>query len=144
MNIVDQNMIRRATAFVQRGEKTAVWLSKNQEWEATALPVDLKELDSHSGWTPTRFRLMQEAMDSGRIRLFTWAEHKKNSGIHPRVAAGLEDAARESGADPSEWMCAYTDLSLNYFEDPEFFFQGRWMSAATFQEFLVLTGEVAV
>lgn len=118
ISMIADERIKRATAYYTgRGERKAVWFSCRETWEPTAtkgciegtagLPRDasVSEMVAHGG------ALVRIEVPADVAR-HTWAEHRKIGGIDPRIADGLEEVARERGADPSEWRVSYHDVPL--------------------------------
>jgi hypothetical protein len=111
--------IKLAGAGVPTSEKHAVWFSTNPIYETTACKAGTKSLEGMIafGFTPVRYVVDRE--------MFDWENHKAHSGIHPAIAEGLEEVARQSNANPSEWFAVYEPvkewLAIEVYRD------GKWI-----------------
>ncbi|PKL23814.1 MAG: hypothetical protein CVV47_13470 [Spirochaetae bacterium HGW-Spirochaetae-3] len=93
--------IKLAGAGVLGLEKHAVWFSTNPVYETTACKAGTSSLQGmiDFGFTPVRFVVDRE--------MFDWKYHKAHSGIKSAIARGLEEAGKQTNANPSEWFAVY-------------------------------------
>jgi len=108
--ILRDQVIRPATAAVDRRERPIVWFSTNQDWEKTVTKA-LKYSDGRlvALKTPPQFVRFGVRVRVFRIGVLPqsaplhWCQLKAMAGIKPKVIKGLVRSAIELGADPSEW-----------------------------------------
>ena len=120
IHMVADGHIKRATAFVGRRERKAVWFTSHAVWEPSATK-GLLHLD-RSGVMRNRSLTIAEMVKCGGtlvrvavpddVARYTWPEHRQISGIDPRLADALETSSRELGSDPSEWRANYHDVPV--------------------------------
>jgi len=133
--IMKSGKILPATKYVPAGEKPAVWLSLEPEWEPTAnkkimLPdgssVTPRGIEELSGYlTPIRFEVLPEYFSSN------WNDFKRQSGIDPKTAQALELVAYDQRADPSKWRISFKPISSDFWVSIEGWVDGKWVSIAT-------------
>lgn len=120
-----------------KGEIPGVWLSTNANWEETVrkaivsketglqtVPFSRDDLFKH-GITPIRIEI-----NSKKVNIVDWKTHCKK--IPKKIIQGLEDAAKEWGANPNEWRVSYKPIPVNSFISPIEQWDGKkWIEALT-------------
>jgi hypothetical protein len=129
--IVNEGIIRPATAFVEPDERKVVWFSKNQEWEETAN----KGLYDPATNTRTLFNKEETATRAGglvrigvlpEVAPLTWEDFKRLSGINPKMARALYQGAIQSGARPGEWRATFDLVPKEKWQAVEIWQDGKW------------------
>src|SRR5262249_47542259 len=109
-SILRDGVIRPATAYVDPGEKAAVWFSVNPVWEETAN----KLVETSFGLVPGTKETTHE-MGGGLARIgvrpevapYDWDAFKALSGVTKKVARALYRAALAAGSRPGEWYVSF-------------------------------------
>jgi hypothetical protein len=89
-------------------EKPAVWFSLRQDWEPTA---DKGSAASRAETLAIGGGLLRFGVDERRVPA-TWTYHANTSGLKKKAARALERAAREKGANPSDWRVSYEPVPV--------------------------------
>ena len=106
-SIMEDGVIKPATARVPQGEKPVVWFSTNQEWEPTA----------NKSWQNSDGQIMIGDKDKtaelglGLVRIgvepdtapYDWHTIKKASGMSGKMANGLYRVGIDCGSRPGDW-----------------------------------------
>ena len=125
--IVESRYLKLSTAFIAKGEKPAVWLSSNPEFELTAsrmnangevLPYNLK-----GGPAAIRIEV------NPNPKCITWAKYKHVGGISPEMAQAVERLGKQQGANPEQWYACLKMIPAKLWINIEIFDieTGVWM-----------------
>ena len=130
-SILQDGMIKTTSAFIEKRERPATWLSSNRDWEETAnktvgrsdgtMVFGDKDLTRKYGGGLYRFRVRQEG-----IEVHDWASWKRHSRVSEQIATGLERAAVRSGADPSEHFTVFGPIGSEHWEAIEYWTGSKW------------------
>ena len=128
--ILVDGLIKPATVFVPPNEKPVVWFSSNQIWEETANKIlqdstgirrgNKKETHEHGGGL-ARIGVAPEAAP------YTWNDFKRLSGIQPKAAKLLYQAAIAGRARPGEWFVSFEAVSSKKWLAIELFDGTNWI-----------------
>ncbi|HEV8177052.1 MAG TPA: hypothetical protein VGP44_05125 [Gemmatimonadales bacterium] len=130
--IQEARYLKLATAMIGKGERGAVWFSRNQDYEPTAFKGPGWQ---HNGVVTMGMRLELRRLGHGLWRIgvdpatapVSWEQFKETSGIDPIIAYGLTGAGRKQGADPADWYCSYAEVPEERWRRVDFWFNGGWM-----------------
>jgi hypothetical protein len=132
--ILRSGVLLPATCGVDNGERPAVWTSANPVWEETA---NKGYVDEATGMTRTGTKATTAARGGlARIEVrpeaapYDWVAFRAESGIHPRIARGLAEAAVAAGANPYEWFVSFEPIEMDDWLDIEVWRDGRWVTFA--------------
>ena len=126
--------IRPATAFVEAGERPAIWCSYRPSWE----PVCNKMVGNDAGDVEFLGEARTEQL-FGLARLqvpedlapYTWPDFLKVSGIRARMAVMLENVAMENGSDIADWRAGFDMIPPDRFLAVEVKLDGEWVDVAS-------------
>jgi len=99
---------------VPRKEKPSVWFSANQDWDPAAnLPWE-----DADGSTVRLSKDQTFVMGGGLARIgiaretapYDWKAFKQQSGISPKAAKELYNAAVRSGSRPGQWFASFESV----------------------------------
>jgi len=118
-----------------KGEIPCVCLSTNPNWEETVRKVHenkktgvKSEPLSRDGILKSGFSPIRIEIDPSKVNIIDWKTHCKK--IPQNIAQGLEDTAKEWGADPKEWWFSYKPISIDCFISPIESWNGKkWVAA---------------
>jgi hypothetical protein len=133
--IAESGRINTTSTLIERGERPAVWLSTNPEWEETVQRVVINEVGNKTpplsrdgllklGIIPVRIEI-----NCQQVRLLNWNEFKKKSRISKFCADNLEEVALEDGADPQQWRASFQPIDLKRTVCVEFWDGKAWVAA---------------
>jgi len=136
-SIITDGKIKFANPY-NKSELPAVWFSSNSDWEQTVRKSLLtkkgiselfsrdslyKHSKSYHQILPVRIEL-----DTQKVSLVSWDDHKKHSGITKKLAFELERYAEKWGANTDEWGICYTEVSIKFCHLPFEIWNGRqWL-----------------
>ena len=99
--------ITPATAGVFPPEKPAVWLSTAAEWEHTATKGIIEDGQQRSATFEEMIKsdgcLVRIQIDPAQVKLIPPAKLKEFLGMKKATLEGLVRAAKDAGANPSQW-----------------------------------------
>jgi hypothetical protein len=117
------------------GEIPSVSLSTNPNWEETVRKVledevtgiQTKALSRDDlfkvGYQPVRIEI-----NPRKVKITDWKTHCKK--VPKKISHGLEDAAKEWGANPAEWWVSYNPIPISSFISPIEVWDGKkWVEA---------------
>lgn len=128
VGILNESVIKQATSYIDiRRQKPVVWLSFHPHWEPTATPMlstfAKLTFEEFAGIeTPIRIKVDAEKYSLG------WMAFTNLSGCKPRIAKGLRQTAKVSGADPSQWRISFDPIPSNDWLGIEALLEGQWRS----------------
>ena len=115
--ILTDGEIRPATTMVAVGEKPAVWFSLRDDWEPTAnkliqhpdgsVELGTKETTHENGGGLARIGVAPETAPHD------WQAFKRLSGVKPKVASALYNAAIADGASPRDWRVSFSSVPIS-------------------------------
>ncbi len=129
-------LLKQATALVPKNERPAVWCTVSEEFDPTARKfvvdpqtgeyraLSIEETAEHGGG------LVRIAIDKKHLPL-DWKTFVKESGIEPKVAAGLRKRAYRQGVRISDWCCSFDAIPRENWGRVEFFQDGKWIDIET-------------
>lgn len=132
--IFDSGALKPTAIRIDEGERPALWLSTNSDWERTvtkrlrlptgdATPALQRDELAKAGVTPVRIKV-----NSKSIKVHSWVQFKKISGIRLRTVKRLETTAKENGANPVEWYATFDSIPLEKWVSLDFWIDGNWVS----------------
>lgn len=132
--IFDSGALKPTAIRIDEGERPALWLSTNSDWERTvtkrlrlstgdATPALQRDELANAGIIPVRIKV-----DATSVKVLDWIKFKKVSGIRLRTAKRLETTAKENGANPSEWYATFESIPLDNWISLDFWVNGKWVS----------------
>lgn len=114
--IIDSGLIKTTEMYTDEGEKPAVWLSANKDWERT-VDKQIIENGTMSGFMSRDELFEQRVCLPARIEvdpmitdINSWNEFKRISGISSISALALEVQGYERGANPNKWFVSFEAL----------------------------------
>lgn len=116
IKIIRDGRIKRASARVARRERRAVWFSCHETWEPTATKGILTSAgvrDATIADMVAMGGLLVRIEVSQAAARHDWHYHRRMSGVDPRAADALENAARGRGSEPTEWRVSYQDVPFS-------------------------------
>jgi len=134
--IIQEKRLRVSEVERMVGLKPAVWFSKNQLCEPTALKFIC--IGSNPPVTET-MKVQAETIGLLRIgieftnELTTWAKYKHVSKITQPLYNELEQSGIANGADPNEWFCSFKNIPSSKWITIERFNDNKWESFLTFK-----------
>ena len=107
--IIESGQINLATAYIEKNERPAVWLSTNPLFEntATRLTKEGEDIPFNDSRLPA-IRIEVRPSD----KYVTWARFKHTGKISPRMAMHVEKVGRESGANPAQWYASFRPILM--------------------------------
>lgn len=117
--IIRSGEIKLATAFVNKGEKPAVWFSTNPVWEQTANKM---LFDKDTGRLINLDKEGTALWGNGLVRIeivpeaapYTWWNYKRLSRAKKKILRGLYEVAMKDGADPKEWRVSFEPVRAEF------------------------------
>ncbi len=118
-------------AYVESGERAALWFSMNQVWEATASKAvrapngkeyELSTMDEvHKVMGVVRI-----GVDPAKVKLCGFDSFVRRSGISRSGAKNLRAAGREAGASPYDWRASFEPIPAAQWTAIEVWDGERW------------------
>jgi hypothetical protein len=131
VSIMENELIRPATAYVPAGEKPIVWFSTEDFWEPTVTKGFLRadgtiENVRMSGLLERGHLLFRLGVDSS-VAPYKWSDLRSLSGMSDEIARGLASAARAAGGNPSRWRGTFDAVPMESWETIERFNGIEWV-----------------
>lgn len=114
--ILRDNLIRPATAYIPKHEKPIVWFSTEEFWEPTVskglLLADgtIKDLNM-TDMLAKNMSLFRIGVDPDTAPL-RWSDIKEQSGMLGETARNLAARAKKVGGNPSRWRGTFEPVSI--------------------------------
>jgi hypothetical protein len=141
--IVHSGEIKLATAYLITGERPAVWLSTNEEFEMIAQKPELKpahqlvtgEISLQEYVNNYQLAPIDEYMEKHaarievnpkKLKIVNWKRFKKLSYIHPLIYKNLHQDGLNKGANPDEWFAVFNPIYINDWLSVEVYENGEW------------------
>jgi hypothetical protein len=131
LQIVEDGIIKPAITGVPTHEKPIVWFSTNPHWENTAskamrkpdgsiVTLNMEETAEHCGGL-VRFGVAPETAPHD------WNALRDISGMSPKMASALYQAAIRQGARPGEWWGCFEPVPRSRWVAVHVYQDGRWV-----------------
>lgn len=130
-SILECGYIDMATAFIEKNERPAAWLSSHPDWDETANKMLLKpdgtlascdkEDTRKIGGGLFRFRISR-----GELEIHDWQGYRRLSGVSDLIAVSQEIVTREKGMDTSEHYCVFGHIGHEHWEAIEYWDGSVW------------------
>ncbi len=123
--ILSSGVINTSSAFIEKGERPAVWFTQDQTWERTASLGPYWEMDGPV--ESILARIVADGLPILRIGVLDttvpirWIDFQKVSGISPLMARQLEKTAHQRGSNPWLWRCSFEPVPSE-----------KWISVQTY------------
>ena len=121
--IVESGYLKLSTKFIAKGEKPAVWLSSNPEFEMTAsrMTANGEILPYNQKGGPAAIRIEVKP----NPKCVTWAKYKHVGGISQEMAQALERKGKQQGANPEQWYASLRVIPAKLWINIELFDKGE-------------------
>lgn len=131
LRILNDGIIRPATAYVPAGELPITWFSTEQFWEPTVikgkyLPDETIKGLGMAGMLAANVRLYRFGVDAATAP-YRWSQLKDLSGMHPEIAAALAADTKRRGGSPNRWRGTFDPVSSEKWVAIEAFENGKWV-----------------
>jgi hypothetical protein len=131
-SILREGKLRLATASVVINEQAACWFTRSPQWPPLC---GMGEIDEQ-GRTVRNCDMQTVHRQIGIARILvdesaaphTWTYHKRNSGIHPRVAKNLAKVSSNTGENPHDWRMSYEPVGKEHWLAVEVWDGHGWVS----------------
>lgn len=131
--ISEEGVLKPTGILIDNGEKPALWLSSNSNWENSVTKVFPTKDDGYTkplnrdemvqmGVTPIRIEI-----DTENVKFIDWKRFKKISGISYQTALNLEDVGRENSSKPDEWYATFDLIDVSLWKSIDFWDGSKWV-----------------
>ena len=114
-SIIEDGYLKVSEWEKKNGFKPTLWFSKHELYEPTAL----KQYQTENVGMSVFKTMQEQANKVGCVRfgykgsdLHTWKEYGSLSEISRQERRRMEKSHKKQGANPSDWLCSFDDISL--------------------------------
>jgi hypothetical protein len=130
--ILKTRVLRPTGAGIARGERPALWFSKEQYWEPTAQkawgsPDGSVVLLGMLGTFQRASGLGRIGVDPNRVELCDFETFGATSGIPAADLQAMKHRGRKQGANPRNWLASFAPVPCENWAAVEVYNGTRWM-----------------
>jgi len=130
-SIVDDGVIRPATAWVRAGERPIVWFSSNQEWEPTSTKIYVPHYGEARRLSKEELRVTGNGLVrfgvTRRTAKLDWTAMKRLSGMSRATARDLKVVGRRLGSKPEWWFGSFDPVQRSDWVAVDVLDDGQWV-----------------
>lgn len=130
IQIINDNKLKVSNKEYSKSD-SALWFSKNQEWEPTATKITMNEQGQIVKMTKDEQHELIGLARIGIVKsplLNTWAKYRHISKLPFEFLDMMEEVGIKQGAKVSDWFCFLNDLSLSNCEVIQIWDGRNWIA----------------